>query len=123
MELMCWVMEAAMKFGGGPVRGVNFTARIHEIRHELIFKLHGKPSEEITTSVVLALYRIIDRVKSIIDIEDPQTGMSIYLSSYAYIIDLYISTTQVVDHLLKISFSWNHFLVNWMNFHMRILNG
>ena len=70
------LMEAAIGLGGGPVHGVNFTARCRSMAMELKSSLGGKPSEDIMFATVLALYRIKSYVDKQIQESDPMTGFA-----------------------------------------------
>ena len=70
------LMEAAIGLGGGPVHGVNFTARCRSMAMEMKSNLGGKPSEDIMFATVLALYRIKSHVDKQIREADPMTGVT-----------------------------------------------
>lgn len=68
------VMEAGVGLGGGPVKGVNFTARCRDICAQVTELLEGRPSENVMFATVLALYRVKPQVIKIIEEADPHTG-------------------------------------------------
>ena len=74
MEYISLLLEAGISLGGGPIRGINFTARCKQIATELVPVLGGKPSEDITQATILSLYKIKPHLVRVIAEEDPMTG-------------------------------------------------
>lgn len=75
MENLMKLMEAGLGLGGGPVRGVNWTARCKEIAVELVRVLGGRPSEDIMSATVTALYQVKPHIIRLVDDADPLTGI------------------------------------------------